>query len=127
MSFKFHPYEIRIYIIDYKKKESRRHSSDRKKSVTIAPNETVASANLTKRQKAALEKLEQMSIKVRNQSQKEIIKAAAVATALRTKAVSETAVSDEGIPADSPAIDLENEPIHKKRERQRSLVLNLGK
>ena len=88
-----------------------------------------------------MEKLEQISSRVRRQAdpnQKAIIKAAADATkkvltetkALRTlnnKAVSETTVSDQGIPADSAEIDLENEPIQKKRERQRSLVLNLGK
>jgi len=46
---------------------------------------------------------------------------------LKIKAVSETTISDQGIPADSAQIDLEHEPIQKKRERQRSLVLNLGK
>jgi hypothetical protein len=46
---------------------------------------------------------------------------------LKTKSGSETTTSDQEIPADSAEIDLENEPIEKKRERQRSLALNLGR
>jgi len=42
-----------------------------------------------------------------------------------TKLISETTDSEKVTPVDSPEIDLENEPIQKKRERQRSLVLNL--
>jgi hypothetical protein len=44
-----------------------------------------------------------------------------------TKSLLETPDTDKVTPPDSSDIDLENEPIQKKRERQRSLVLNLGK
>ena len=44
-----------------------------------------------------------------------------------TKSITETSSSDQAIPPDSAAIDLENESIEVKRQRQRSLVLNLGK
>ena len=97
--------------------------------------------SLTPRQKAALEKLEKISNKARHHNDRNhraILKAVAAATtkvlsnaksvsSLPTKAVSQTTVSDQGTPLDSPQIDLEHEPIHKKRERQRSLVLHLGK
>jgi hypothetical protein len=138
-----------VYIIDYKKKEHHhhRHSHDKKKSTTNGSSDfpvlstELRETSLTKRQKAALEKLEKISNKARNQtgrSHNEILKAVADATTkvlsdaksfptLSTKAVSQTTVSDQGIPVDSPEIDPENEPIHKKRQRQRSLVLNLGK
>ena len=65
--------------------------------------------------------------------QKAMLEAVAAAT---TKVLLETvpkvpAVTpvevEKDVPADSAAIDLENEPIEKKRERQRSIVLNLGK
>ncbi|CAF4765955.1 unnamed protein product, partial [Rotaria socialis] len=36
-------------------------------------------------------------------------------------------VDQEKVTPDSSEIDLENESINKKRQRQRSLVLNLGK
>jgi len=134
-------------LIEYKKKEHHHHhrsSHEKKKSTKNGSSDfpvLSTEPTLTKRQKAALEKLEQISNKARNQedeSKNAIIKAVADATTkvltetkplttLKTKAVSETIVSDIGIPADSATIDLENEPIQKKRERQRSLVLNLGK
>jgi hypothetical protein len=75
-------------------------------------------------------------------SQKAIIEAVAAATTKvlsetkpletpkpkpTTASVSETTHSDKVISADSAEIDLEHEPLEKKRERQRSLVLNLGK
>ena len=123
-TFKFHPYEIRVYLIDYKRKDSHanRTLDEKKKS------------NLTKRQKAALEKLEQISTSVqqeKHRSHDALLQAVATAKTkiltneplLKTKPVSES-VPD--MPLDSPHIDLENEPIQKKRERQRSLVLNLG-
>ncbi|CAF3957804.1 unnamed protein product [Rotaria sp. Silwood2] len=149
-SFKFHPYEIRVYIIDHKKKEPHRHQ---KKKHAIDQSENIQSTlsigtqekddtsqSLTKQQKAALQKLEQMShnpLYQSEQSEKDIISALAEAT---TKASSEIETSKQQtrnkptsveidqenvVPADSSEIDLDNEPIHKKRERQRSLVLNL--
>jgi len=132
-------------MIEYKKKEHHHHhhrsSHEKKKSTKNGSSVLSTEPTLTKRQKAALEKLEQISNKARKQedeSKNAIIKAVADATTkvltetkplttLKTKAVSETIVSDIGIPADSATIDLENEPIQKKRQRQRSLVLNLGK
>jgi hypothetical protein len=73
-------------------------------------------------------------------SQKAIIEAVAAATTKvlsetkpletpkpTTASVLETTDSDKVISADSAEIDLEHEPLEKKRERQRSLVLNLGK
>ena len=130
-----------MYIIDYKKKEHQhghhRHSHEKKKQHTDD-----SKATLTKRQKAALEKLEQISNNALDQpedSQKAIIEAVAAATTkvlsetkpiaptTTTKPVTETSDSDKEVPPDSSEIDLENEPIQKKRERQRSLVLNLGK
>jgi hypothetical protein len=129
-------------MIEYKKKEHLHRSSHEKKKSTRNDFPVLSTEpTLTKRQKAALEKLEQISKKARNredESKNAIIKAVADATTkvltetkplttLKTKAVSETIVSDIEIPADSAKIDLENEPIQKKRERQRSLVLNLGK
>lgn len=74
----------------------------------------MADLSLTDRQKAALKKLQLLSDPH-------------PPTNLKTKANSVTAISDEPISADSPTIDLETETIQKKRERQRSLVLNLGK
>ncbi len=82
-----------------------------------------------------------MSSTVRHQlngSESAILKAVAAATtkvlseakslsSLKSKAVSETTFSESELPADSVEIDLEHESIHKKRERQRSLVLNLGR
>ncbi len=143
-SFKFRPYEIRVYIIDYKKKEHHhRHSQVKKKSTTdkssdfpILSTESTK-ASLTKKQQAALKKLEDIS-KQSNENQTAMIQALAAATtkalseteplsSLKTKAVSETTASDQEIPADSAEIDLENEPIQNKRERQRSIVLNLGR
>ena len=103
---------------------------------------------MTKRQKAALEKLEQISNNVRNEpleDPKVILEAVASAT---KKILSETkpieplhpatsiapslltpekSENEKGASVDSAESDLENEPIQKKRERQRSLVLNLGK
>jgi hypothetical protein len=92
-----------------------------------------------------LEKLEQMSNNAVNESlqdPKAIIAAVAAATTkvlsetkpLETpkpttakSSILETTDSEPVTPADSSEIDLENEPMQKKRERQRSLVLNLGK
>ncbi|UJR31216.1 hypothetical protein I4U23_018720 [Adineta vaga] len=153
-SFKFHPYEIRVYIIDYKKKEHihRHHHHDKKKHATDESNETQSNladetakttdskASLTKQQQAALNKLEQISNNVRSEpleDPKAILEAVATAT---KKILSETAPqttstptkstlgiseSDKVTPSDSNESDPENETIHKKRERQRSLVLNL--
>ncbi|CAF1625880.1 unnamed protein product, partial [Adineta ricciae] len=155
-SFKFHPYEIRVYIIDYKKKEhTHRHSHhhDKKKHTTTEADDVEEKSSdeptkgsLTKRQKAALEKLEQISNNVRNEpleDPKVILEAVASAT---KKILSETkpiepshpatstappvltpekSENEKGASADSAESDLENEPIQKKRERQRSLVLNL--
>jgi hypothetical protein len=122
-SFKFHPYEIRVYIIDYKKKEHHhhhRHSYDKTKHSTIEPLDAQATQtpqsreSLTKKQRAALETLEQLSNNASSQ--------------LDVPASPLKAVEDENVvPPDSPAIDLENETIEQKRERQRSIVLNLGK
>ncbi|CAF3829821.1 unnamed protein product, partial [Rotaria sp. Silwood1] len=150
-SFKFHPYEIRVYMIDHKKKEphhhhKKKHALDQSEDVqstlsTEVKGKDDTSGSLTKKQKAALKKLEQMSqnpLHQSEQSQKDIISALAEAT---EKALSETQTSkqqarhksvsisidqEKVIPADSAEIDLENEPIYKKRERQRSLVLNLA-
>ncbi|CAF0876166.1 unnamed protein product [Adineta steineri] len=155
-SFKFHPYEIRVYIIDYKKKEHhhRRHPHEKKKHATdelddveaaLSPETTKtadSNASLTKRQKAALDKLEQMSnnaLQEPLQDARSILEAVAAATtkvlsetqplekpkSTTTKSISDTTDSDKVISADSAEIDLEHEPIQKKRERQRSLVLNL--
>ncbi|CAF3495663.1 unnamed protein product [Adineta steineri] len=155
-SFKFHPYEIRVYIIDYKKKEHhhRRHPHEKKKHATdelddveasLSPEPTKtadSNASLTKRQKAALDKLEQMSnnaLQEPLQDARSILEAVAAATtkvlsetqplekpkSTTTKSISDTTDSDKVISADSAEIDLEHEPIQKKRERQRSLVLNL--
>lgn len=60
-------------------------------------------SSLTKRQRMALEKYEEKNSK---RMSTDIVKT---------------------MPVDSPEIDLENESIEKKRERQRSIVLNLGK
>ncbi|CAF0948850.1 unnamed protein product [Adineta steineri] len=133
-SFKFHPYEIRVYIIEHKKKDQHHHhhrNSHEKKKSPIVSTESTAAVSLTKRQKAALEKLEHISNKARNQVDENIILKATedakrkVLTTLKTKAVSETTINDQEISADSVVIDIENESIQKKRERQRSLVLNL--
>lgn len=70
-----------------------------------------------------------------DQNQTDIIAALAAAT---TKALAEARTpkrasfssehtDEEPVSSDSADMDLENEPIAKKRERQRSLVLNLGK
>jgi len=128
-TFKFHPYEIRVYLIDYKKKEHRHdhHSHEKKKSATSPstgsePNTTTSNTSLTKRQQKALEKLEQLSNNAANEAdeqQKVMLEAIAAAT---SKALAET---EPVVPADSAEIDLEHEPIQKKRERQRSIVLNL--
>ena len=135
-TFKFHPYEIRVYIIDYKKKEHHHHrhkytiNIDADIQAAIPDQLGDSKATLTKRQKAALEKLNQMSNKVEGEtaeSTQAIIKAVADATTkilAERKPVSERSVSTIE-KSDSPDIDLENEPIEKKRERQRSLVLNL--
>ncbi|CAF4604604.1 unnamed protein product, partial [Rotaria magnacalcarata] len=66
------------------------------------------------------------------QDQKDIIATLAEAT---TQALSEAETSkqpsitidQEKVMPDSSEIDLENESINKKRQRQRSLVLNPGK
>jgi alpha-glucosidase len=151
-SFKFHPYEIRVYIIDYKQKEHHhRHSHEKKKHLpgesNDIQNETVGTnaskESLTKRQKAALEKLEQISNNALHQpeeSQKTMIEAIAAATTKvlsetkpletpkhTTKSITETTDNENVTPADSAEIDLENESIQDKRDRQRSLVLHLGK
>jgi hypothetical protein len=42
------------------------------------------------------------------------------------KSITETSDSDNVTPPNSAEIDLENEPIQQKRDRQRTLVLNLG-
>jgi len=135
-TFKFHPYEIRVYIIDYKKKEHHHHrhkytiNIDADIQAAIPDQLGDSKATLTKRQKAALEKLNQMSNKVEGEtaeSTQAIIKAVADATTkilAERKPVSERSVSTVE-KSDSSDIDLENEPIEKKRERQRSLVLNL--
>ncbi|CAF4547585.1 unnamed protein product [Rotaria sp. Silwood2] len=149
-SFKFHPYEIRVYIIDYKKKElhhlqKEKHAIDQSKNIqstlsTETKRKDDTSESLTKRQTVALQKLEQMSHNLllqSEQNQNDIISALTEATA---KALSEIETSKQQtkhkstsveidqenvVPADSSEIDLENEPIYKKRERQRSLVLHL--
>ena len=83
-----------------------------------------------------MEKLEQLSNNAANEpdeQQKVILEAIAAAT---SKVLSETKLADtlapaipteaeKVVPADSAEIDLEHEPIEKKRERQRSIVLNL--
>ncbi|CAF4878701.1 unnamed protein product [Rotaria sp. Silwood1] len=149
-SFKFHPYEIRVYIIDRKEElhhhERKQHAIDQSENLksilsTVTKGKDNTNESLTKEQKVALQKLEQMShnaLHQSEQSQKDIISALTEATA---KALSGTQTSkqqtkhkspsisidqEKAIPADSAEIDLENEPIYKKRERQRSLVLNLG-
>ena len=118
--------------------EKKKHTADESSNLqsTLSPD---SKASFTKRQKAALDKLEQISNNALNQpeeSQKAILEAVAAAT---TKVLTETKPletpkskiatidSDKLTPVDSAEIDLENEPIQMKRERQRSLVLNLGK
>jgi len=124
-----------VYIIDYKKKEHHRHSHEKKKQQPIDESKD-PKGSLTKKQKAALEKLELISNNALEDSQKATIEALAAATTkflsdtkptTTTKSITESTDSDKVIPPDSAEIDLENEPIEKKRERQRSLVLNLGK
>lgn len=65
------------------------------------------------------------------ESQKAMLEAVAAATVkvlAETKSiVPSTTEPEKDVPADSAAIDLENETIEKKRQRQRSIVLNLGK
>lgn len=116
-SFKFHPYEIRVYIIDYKKKEHHHHSHDKKKHSTTEPSHAQATVqsreSFTAKQRTALETLEQLS---NNASSEQDVLASPV----------KVAEDENVVPPDSPAIDLENETIEKKRERQRSIVLNLG-
>ncbi|CAF4229922.1 unnamed protein product, partial [Rotaria sordida] len=152
-SFKFHPFEVRVYMLDYKKKEPHQHHHHHKKRhvtdqsenkqstlLTETKEKDDTSQLLTKKQQAALQKLEQMSrdpVPQSEQTQKDILSSLADAT---TRALTETSNQlkkaksasiailidqDRLIPPDSSEIDLENEPIHKKRERQRSLVLNL--
>ncbi len=150
-SFKFHPYEIRVYIIDYKKKEQRhrevkKHLKNESDDIQSTLSNEIVEKNdskqsLTKRQKIALEKLEQMSNNVPNESeesQKAIIAAATKKVLSETKpletskstttkkSITETSDSDNVTPPNSAEIDLENEPIQQKRDRQRTLVLNLG-
>jgi hypothetical protein len=120
-----------VYIIDYKKKEHHRHSHEKKKQQPIDESKD-PKGSLTKKQKAALEKLEQISNNALEDSQKATIEALAAATTkflsdTKPTTTTESTGSDKVIPPDSAEIDLENEPIEKKRERQRSLVLNLGK
>ncbi|CAF3706390.1 unnamed protein product [Rotaria sordida] len=152
-SFKFHPFEVRVYMLDYKKKEPHQHHHHHKKRHVTDQSENKQSTLsteikekddtnqlLTKKQQAALQKLEQMSrdpVPQSEQTQKDILSSLADAT---TRTLTETSNQlkkaksasiailidqDRLVPPDSSEIDLENEPIHKKRERQRSLVLNL--
>ncbi|CAF1471572.1 unnamed protein product, partial [Rotaria sordida] len=146
-SFKFHPYEIRVYIIDYKEKglhhpQKQKHATDQSKNKqstlsTVTKGKDDTSQSLTKKQKASLQKLEEMSRNPLNQaeqSQKNIISKLAEATTralteasnqqMKKKSASISVYQERIIPPDSSAIDLENEPIYKKRERQRSLVLD---
>ena len=82
-----------------------------------------------------MEKLNQISNNAMDQTdenQKAIIQALADATTKATKttarqSISETTESEQITPPDSAEIDLENEPIQKKRELQGSLVVNIGK
>lgn len=145
-SFKFHPYEIRVYIIDYKKKEHPHHHHHHRRSHEKKEQTTDSKGSLTNRQKAALKKLEQMSNNARDQaegSQQAILTAVAEATKkvlaetapseapkptdTATKSSTESTSNEQVIAPDSAEIDLENEPIERKRQRQRSIVLNLGK
>ncbi|CAF4058009.1 unnamed protein product, partial [Rotaria sordida] len=146
-SFKFHPYEIRVYIIDYKNKElhhhqKKKHATDQSENIQSSlPTETKrkydTSQSLTKKTKASLQKLEQISrspLHQAEQSQKDILSKLAEATTRaltkssnqqnKNKSSSISIDQEKVIPPDSSAIDLENEPIDEKRERQRSLVLN---
>ncbi|CAF0774920.1 unnamed protein product [Didymodactylos carnosus] len=120
-SFKFRPYEIRVYIIDHKHHKShttapknqmepsKRLPSDELKSTRSASDITPTASKMmiTKRQKKALEKLQQ-----------QIKSDASVAT-------NENAVTNENAKTTEEEEVDPDEPLIKKRERQRSLVLNL--
>ncbi|CAF1447577.1 unnamed protein product [Rotaria sordida] len=149
-SFKFHPYEIRVYIIDYKEKglhhpQKQKHATDQSKNKqstlsTVTKGKDDMSESLTRKQTTSLQRLEQISRYPSNhaeQNQKNIISALAQAT---SRALSETSSQQETSESDSVStdqekiisresseIDPENELMYMKRERQRSLVLNLGK
>lgn len=131
-----------MYIIDYKKKDHHhQHHHNRRSHEKKEQQTTNSKGSLTKRQKAALEKLEQMSNNALDQpeeSQQAILAAVAEATkkvlsettpleAPKPTATTEIASNEQVDAPDSAEIDLENEPIEKKRQRQRSIVLNLGK
>ncbi|CAF2758520.1 unnamed protein product [Rotaria sp. Silwood2] len=144
-SFKFHPYEIRVYIIDYKKEElhhlqEKKHAIDQSKNIqstlsTETKREDDTSESLTKRQK--LEQTSHNLLLQSEQNQNDIISALTQATAktlseietskqqTKHKSTSVAIDQEKVISPDSLEIDLENEPIYKKREGQRSLVLNL--
>ncbi|CAF4255761.1 unnamed protein product, partial [Rotaria sordida] len=143
-SFKFHPYEIRVYIIDYHNEElhhleEKKHATDQSENIQSTLSTALKEKDeLIKRQQVALEKFEDMShnsLHQTEQSQKDIISTLTETTA---KTLSETQTSkhkltseiidqEKIISSDSSKTDLENESIYKKRERQRSLILNLGK
>ena len=135
-----------MYIIDYKKKEHPHHHHHHRRSHEKKEQTTDSKGSLTNRQKAALKKLEQMSNNARDQaegSQQAILTAVAEATKkvlaetapseapkptdTATKSSTESTSNEQVIAPDSAEIDLENEPIERKRQRQRSIVLNLGK
>ena len=134
--FKFYPYEIRVYIIDYKKKKvhQHRHPNEKKKHVTDisadvqSTDTTKPKASLTKRRKVVLKKHKrQISNNAFDDTEEARHAAAILAVAKMSSAASSSkSESEKVVPSNNAEIDLENESIEKKRERQRSLVLNLG-
>ncbi|CAF3320971.1 unnamed protein product [Rotaria socialis] len=132
-SFKFRPYEIRVYIIDHQKKESHHHhhrKDEKTKRTTDQTELNTTDKSLTKLQKIASQNLEHISHHPTEQGQTDIIAALAEATRqalfeAETSKRRSITVDQEKVTPDSSEIDLENESINKKRQRQRSLVLNL--
>ncbi|CAF1296521.1 unnamed protein product [Rotaria sordida] len=141
-SFKFHPYGIRVYVIDYHQEElhhleEKKHTIDQSENIQSTLSiESKEKDELTKRQQVALEKFEEIShnsLHQTEQSQKDIISISTETTAKalseiqtpKHKSTSEIIDQEKIISSNSSKIDLENESIHKKRERQRSLILNL--